>query len=327
MERRPIERVELLPGGVAYALRNVLSPAECAWLVQQAELPEARRSMSEIGSNDRLSYRICSRLQLEGHDLARELFERIRPTLLRPEQRAEILLDAGGKAAAGSAAEATAVPAIVVAAEDEKRERGLQADLQAGTWEAVGLNEMFRLCLYRPGGRFQPHIDGGRIREPTERSIQTFMLYLSAKKSSANPSTSATVELGPDVVESGFEGGSTRFYSEEQQTYEEPDPRLEEAAWQPEVGSAVVFNHNIIHDGEPVTAGRKYIFRSEIMYHQSAGDRRARPKRPWDAPPEAFDFDKGEGREGQPPLKRWAKLWLMPAIAVALACSCYGWAS
>jgi hypothetical protein len=70
---------------------------------------------------------------------------------------------AGGDDCSGKAA---AAPTMSVGADDDdgQRVRGLQPDLQAGRWEAVGLNEVFGLCRYVKGGLFKPHRDGGYIR-------------------------------------------------------------------------------------------------------------------------------------------------------------------
>lgn len=36
----------------------------------------------------------------------------------------------------------------------------------------------------------------------------------------------------------------------------------------PEAGAAVVFNHNMLHSGEELIAGEKWVMRSEVMYEQ-----------------------------------------------------------
>lgn len=42
------------------------------------------------------------------------------------------------------------------------------------------------------------------------------------------------------------------------------------AAVQPRAGSAIVFNHRIMHEGERLTEGTKWIFRTEVMFKQTA---------------------------------------------------------
>ncbi len=95
--------------------------------------------------------------------------------------------------------------------------------------QAVGLNERFRFYRYDPGERFAPHRDGAYHRENGEKSLLTFMVYLSE----------------------GFTGGDTVF----------PD-----AAVTPRLGMALIFEHQILHEGAAVISGRKYVLRSDVMY-------------------------------------------------------------
>jgi len=103
-----------------------------------------------------------------------------------------------------------------------------------GAWTLVGANERLRCYRYRPGQQFAPHYDGSFVRSRSERSLLTFLVYL-------------------NVCE---RGGSTRF----------PDHDLEVV---PETGSALVFNHRLLHEGSPVLAGVKYVVRSDLMYRRS----------------------------------------------------------
>ena len=36
----------------------------------------------------------------------------------------------------------------------------------------------------------------------------------------------------------------------------------------PQTGTALIFNHDTLHEGEPVSSGTKYIIRTEIMYRR-----------------------------------------------------------
>jgi hypothetical protein len=121
-------------------------------------------------------------------------------------------------------------------------------DEHGDTWRLVGLNERFRFCRYRDGQRFCIHRDGAHARDPQERSRLTVMLYLN----------------GADR----FVGGSTRFYAS--RTGERPI-----GAVHPEAGMAVVFDHDLWHDGEAVTAGSKVVMRTDVMYRRDAGARAA----------------------------------------------------
>ena len=52
----------------------------------------------------------------------------------------------------------------------------------------------------------------------------------------------------------GFEGGETLFFVEP------------EVVIRPQTGAALIFQHPIIHEGSEVTAGVKYVVRTDLMY-------------------------------------------------------------
>ncbi len=107
-----------------------------------------------------------------------------------------------------------------------------------GSWVAVGLNERLRYYRYDPGQLFDWHFDGHYERTPSERSALTVLLYLSG----------------------GFAGGATEF------DFLDPSRADRVTEVVPEAGTALVFEHRILHRGAPVTAGRKYVLRTDVMY-------------------------------------------------------------
>jgi len=133
----------------AFILHNVLSGEECQYFIDQAE------SLGMTDTNYSHSIRINDRVCARSEEVARVLFERIRPFL---EDSIEIEND--NWPYSGTCP------------------RGVSHDFPSGTWTPIGLNECFRLCRYKPGGHFKPHHDGGFARGPFEQSIRTFMLYL-----------------------------------------------------------------------------------------------------------------------------------------------------
>jgi Rps23 Pro-64 3,4-dihydroxylase Tpa1-like proline 4-hydroxylase len=102
-------------------------------------------------------------------------------------------------------------------------------------WTATGLNERMRFLRYDAGTFFAPHEDDSFVRGH-ERSFMTMMLYLNE----------------------GFDGGSTRFLSEE-----EPHKKYDVI---PRTGSILLFQHDCLHEGAMVETGRKYAIRTDVMY-------------------------------------------------------------
>jgi len=103
--------------------------------------------------------------------------------------------------------------------------------LQIGPWTACGLNERFRMYRYDEGQQFDWHRDGYFERENGERSQLTFMVYLNED----------------------FSGGETT---------------VDGNIVMPQQGTALFFVHRLLHKGQPVTTGRKYVLRSDVMYRK-----------------------------------------------------------
>ncbi|RYX80973.1 2OG-Fe(II) oxygenase [bacterium] len=92
----------------------------------------------------------------------------------------------------------------------------------------VGLNPHFRFYRYENGQKFKRHIDGRQKVGELESRV-TFMIYLNAD----------------------FEGGATAF---------------DEVAISPETGTALLFVHELKHEGCPVESGQKYVLRSDVLF-------------------------------------------------------------
>ncbi len=103
------------------------------------------------------------------------------------------------------------------------------APAKIGNSNAVGLNELFRFYKYQPGQEFKKHRDQSYIRNETEASYFTFMIYLN----------------------DDYEGGETTFTN---------------ITIQPKQGTALIFFHDLEHEGCAVKQGIKYVLRSDIMF-------------------------------------------------------------
>lgn len=101
----------------------------------------------------------------------------------------------------------------------------------SGGWQPIGLNERFRYYRYDVGQAFRWHHDGAFIRNASEQSLLTFMVYLNES----------------------FSGGATEF---------------EQTQVVPRVGDALIFRHGLRHQGAEVTRGTKYVLRSDVMFRR-----------------------------------------------------------
>jgi predicted 2-oxoglutarate/Fe(II)-dependent dioxygenase YbiX len=128
-------------------------------------------------------------------------------------------------------------------------------ELAASLWERVkdmlpeaiegcrpsGLYEQFRFYRYDPGQRFKRHKDGAVETPSGQRSRLSFLMYLNAD----------------------YEGGETTFTD---YTFHDGERRVHEVRITPEVGLGLVFVHERWHEGTPVTRGRKYVLRTDVLY-------------------------------------------------------------
>ena len=104
-----------------------------------------------------------------------------------------------------------------------------EAPKSIGESRAIGLNELFRFYKYHPGQQFRKHRDQSFVRNNLEASYYTFMIYLN----------------------DNFRGGETRFNN---------------CVVAPEAGAALIFYHQLEHEGSEVLEGVKYVLRTDIMY-------------------------------------------------------------
>lgn len=109
----------------------------------------------------------------------------------------------------------------------ERIRRYLPATL--GDCQLHGLNERFRFYRYHSGQFFKWHKDGSFHRNEHEFSLLTLLVYLN----------------------DDFLGGETAF-------------RFEQI--KPSTGTALVFPHLLMHQGNPIVEGIKYVLRTDVMY-------------------------------------------------------------
>lgn len=102
--------------------------------------------------------------------------------------------------------------------------------------QLVGLNERIRFYKYSPGEFFARHRDEILELKDGRTSYLTLLIYLN----------------------DDFKGGNTLIEG----PYANPDKEI----IQPQSGMAFLMQHSLIHEGETLTSGTKYILRSDVMY-------------------------------------------------------------
>jgi len=102
----------------------------------------------------------------------------------------------------------------------------------------AGLNERLRFLRYGKGNYFAPHYDGSYTRDNgSESSYVTVLLYLNDT----------------------FTGGQTNFLGHREEPF----------TVKPTQGGALIFEHQIYHEGAMLTDGQKYLLRTDVMYHNN----------------------------------------------------------
>jgi hypothetical protein len=97
-----------------------------------------------------------------------------------------------------------------------------------------GVHMPVRIYRYDVGQRFGVHQDQSYFADERTRSLLTFMVYLNE----------------------GFSGGETEFVDLHRTIA-------------PKAGMALLFQHMLNHAGCEVTAGAKYVLRSDVLYRET----------------------------------------------------------
>ena len=114
------------------------------------------------------------------------------------------------------------------------------------SWTAIGLNKVFRLSEYHPGDHFSKHIDAYFTRSSDEKMF-TVNIYLNS-------------------YIRDFEGGNTRFFFDSDEEFDCCVRLVESTALIFRQPPAVAY---MLHDGERVVSGYKYLIRTDIMYKKN----------------------------------------------------------
>jgi predicted 2-oxoglutarate/Fe(II)-dependent dioxygenase YbiX len=106
---------------------------------------------------------------------------------------------------------------------------------------ACGVDSQLRFYRYHPGQQFRRHKDGAVTNLLGQTSKLSYMIYLNDR----------------------CEGGDTAF---REYYVTEGVSHKTEFIVTPTIGMALLFRHELRHEGTPVTAGVKYVLRSDVFY-------------------------------------------------------------
>lgn len=104
-----------------------------------------------------------------------------------------------------------------------------------------GVDSQLRFYRYHPGQQFRRHKDGAVTNSVGQTSKLSYMIYLNDE----------------------CEGGNTAF---REYYVTEGISHNTEFIVTPTVGMALLFRHELRHEGTPVTAGVKYVLRSDVFF-------------------------------------------------------------
>jgi len=236
----------------AIVLHDLLAPDECANLIRRAEDEGFDDAMIQDGQGRQVlqrDVRNCGRCIVDDSALADAIYGRIcgalrgRKDLEKKMMHAPWVTSRDSKSRSGSSlSSSTNSGGGGGGGESSSRKNGPAAraqDEEQSVITSVGLNERMRFLKYKPGHFFAPHRDlryvrgpdaGGRMGETSHITVQ---LYLNDK----------------------FKGGTTRFLS---------GARHHDVV--PRAGSALIFDHDILHEGSKVMGGVKYSVRTDVMF-------------------------------------------------------------
>ncbi|KAI3326312.1 hypothetical protein HD806DRAFT_489963 [Xylariaceae sp. AK1471] len=219
-------------GCYAVVLDNVMSPSECAQLLQLAESSVMDEDKEEDGSSWRAAlvnigggyeveipdYRKSDRIIWDNQEIVDRLWTRLAAV---PEIQKEL----------------STLPGVAV-----------HASGRTVKYDFYRVNKRLRFLKYTPGQFFKPHCDGPYgERAPEGYQVQTYMtvhLYLNDSQQVVGPSV--------DLV-----GGATSFLSRDDSRKIDVDPKA---------GRVLIFQHaRLRHSGDDVKAGTKYTVRTDII--------------------------------------------------------------
>ena len=125
-------------------------------------------------------------------------------------------------------------------------------------WRAAGVAPLMRFIRYKQSGALIPHYDSTHILNGQKRTLMSVVLYVSAPTAGGGGETRFINDPQQGVAR------HQKDYSDWTRLAQEDDILL---PVKPQTGSALIFDHRLLHDSAPITgAGEKIIIRTDLEY-------------------------------------------------------------
>lgn len=130
-------------------------------------------------------------------------------------------------------------------------------------WRPIGVNPLMRFIRYEDGGQLVAHYDGTYAKTDTQRTLMSLVIYLTSNEHGATRFL-RDPQAGKRMDEMDFSDWD-RAGNDDEVLF----------ANKPRAGSALLFDHRLLHDGEPYTKGsnawddEKIIIRTDIVFEKA----------------------------------------------------------
>lgn len=127
-------------------------------------------------------------------------------------------------------------------------------------WEPIGISPLLRFIKYTDGGWLVVHYDAPYVESEDVRTLQSVVIYVHQDESITGGATRYMTDPQAGIPI------AARNLNDQARRATEDEVRLR---FTPEEGTAVIFDHRLLHDAELVEGeGTKIIIRTDILYRK-----------------------------------------------------------
>lgn len=125
-------------------------------------------------------------------------------------------------------------------------------------WKPVGVSPLFRFIRYKEGGELVAHYDATYQESTKRRTLMSMVIYLTTNNRGATRFLKDP-QAGKTMSEMNFADWDRAGNDDEVISSHSPNN-----------GDAIIFDHRMLHDGEPLKEGdpEKVIIRTDIMFEK-----------------------------------------------------------